>query len=52
VDRVGITAGASAPEVLVQQVAAHLRGRGNGTVEEAAGPRENVSFSLPAELRR
>ncbi len=48
---VGITAGASAPEVLVEQVVQKLRGWGATTAEEAAGTPENISFSLPRELR-
>ncbi|HYN79652.1 MAG TPA: 4-hydroxy-3-methylbut-2-enyl diphosphate reductase [Lamprocystis sp. (in: g-proteobacteria)] len=48
--RVGLTAGASAPEVLVEQVIARLREWGAGTVEEQAGIREQVVFALPREL--
>lgn len=48
---IGITAGASAPEVLVEQVAQTLRGWGAQTVQEAEGTPENISFSLPRELR-
>lgn len=47
---VGVTAGASAPEVLVQKVIARLRELGGGTVNETEGRRENVVFSLPKEL--
>ncbi|MGH8628484.1 MAG: 4-hydroxy-3-methylbut-2-enyl diphosphate reductase [Gammaproteobacteria bacterium] len=47
---VGVTAGASAPEVLVEQVVERLREWGGEAVEEAAGIRENVVFSLPREL--
>ncbi|MGH8579854.1 MAG: 4-hydroxy-3-methylbut-2-enyl diphosphate reductase [Gammaproteobacteria bacterium] len=47
---VGVTAGASAPEVLVEQVVGRLREWGGETVQEAAGIRENVVFSLPREL--
>ena len=49
--RVGVTAGASAPEVLVEQVVARLREWGADTVEEQSGIREDVVFALPAELR-
>jgi 4-hydroxy-3-methylbut-2-enyl diphosphate reductase len=49
--RIGVTAGASAPEVLVQQVIARLRELGATTVVEASGEPENVSFSMPRELR-
>ena len=47
---VGVTAGASAPEVLVQKVIARLRELGGCTVNETEGRRENVVFSLPKEL--
>lgn len=47
---IGVTAGASAPEVLVEQVVERLREWGGETVQEAAGIRENVVFSLPREL--
>ena len=49
--RVGITAGASAPEVLVQGVVDRLRELGASVPIEADGKAENVRFSLPAELR-
>ena len=49
--RVGITAGASAPELLVQQVAQRLEGSSGQTADEVQGPAENVAFSLPTELR-
>ncbi len=49
---VGVTAGASAPEVLVQAVVDRLRALG-GKLEETAPVRtESVTFSLPAALRR
>ncbi len=48
--RVGLTAGASAPEVLVEQVIARLREWGAGSVEEQSGIREQVVFPLPREL--
>ncbi|HLY96664.1 MAG TPA: 4-hydroxy-3-methylbut-2-enyl diphosphate reductase [Sideroxyarcus sp.] len=48
--RVGITAGASAPEVLVQEVIARLRETGAASVHEAEGIRENVVFPLPKAL--
>jgi len=51
VDTVGITAGASAPEVLVKQVIDQVKVWGGKVVNEANGPVENVSFSLPIELR-
>jgi 4-hydroxy-3-methylbut-2-en-1-yl diphosphate reductase len=50
--RVGLTAGASAPELLVEQVIQRLKDWGAGSVEEQSGIRENVSFALPKELQR
>jgi 4-hydroxy-3-methylbut-2-enyl diphosphate reductase len=49
---VGVTAGASAPEVQVQQVIECLRGWGGEVTREVAGREEKVYFSLPRELRR
>lgn len=49
--KIGITAGASAPEVLVQQVIEYLREQGCGDVEVSKVVDENVTFSLPEELR-
>ncbi len=51
VARVGVTAGASAPEILVQGVVDRLRELGAGTVEHLEGEPENVVFALPKELR-
>ena len=51
VKAVGVTAGASAPEVLVQQVVAQLQMWGGRTVNENPGRPENVVFAIPAELR-
>ncbi len=48
--RVGITAGASAPEVLVQEVVSRLKEIGAVSVREADGIRENVVFPLPKSL--
>ena len=48
--RVGITAGASAPEVLVQEVIARLQELGADSVREADGIQENVVFPLPRAL--
>lgn len=50
--RIGVTAGASAPEVLVEQVVARLREWGGTLITEAPGKREQVVFSLPRELAR
>jgi len=49
--RLGVTAGASAPEVLVQAVIERLRGWGGQLVTEQAGRAETVIFPLPRELR-
>ena len=48
---VGITAGASAPEVLVQEVIDRLCELGAQPPEEMLGTEENITFSLPKELR-
>lgn len=49
---VGVTAGASAPEQLVQQVVDRLREWGGTLPEELVGRPENVVFSMPKELRQ
>tara|TARA_R110002096_G_scaffold414793_2_gene616073 strand:+ start:93 stop:1034 length:942 start_codon:yes stop_codon:yes gene_type:complete len=49
---VGVTAGASAPEVLVEQVVEKLKACGGHTVNEVPGITEQVVFSLPRELVR
>ena len=48
--RIGVTAGASAPEVLVQQVIARLKELGAASVRELEGVEENVTFPLPKGL--
>jgi 4-hydroxy-3-methylbut-2-en-1-yl diphosphate reductase len=48
---VGVTAGASAPELLVQQVVERLRTWGAEVPEEIVGREERVYFALPRELR-
>jgi 4-hydroxy-3-methylbut-2-enyl diphosphate reductase len=48
--RVGVSAGASAPEVLVQAVVARLRELGATSVEEREGVPERVVFPLPKNL--
>ena len=50
--RFGVTAGASAPEVLVQQVVQRLRQICQQDPEELKGVEENIVFSMPKELRR
>ena len=49
--RIGVTAGASAPEVLVQEVINHLQSLGGHTVTEHPGREENIVFEVPAELK-
>jgi len=51
VDAVGVTAGASAPDVLVKEVVAKLVSLGGEEPQELQGREENVVFSLPKELR-
>jgi 4-hydroxy-3-methylbut-2-enyl diphosphate reductase len=48
---VGVTAGASAPELLVEQVVERLRSWGGAAPREVVGREENVVFSLPRALR-
>ena len=50
-DNVGVTAGASAPEHLVEGVVSWLRGQGHEGAESLEGRPENITFSLPKELR-
>ena len=50
VDTIGLTAGASAPEVLVGQVVERLKAWGAESVEENAGRPERVTFGLPKNL--
>jgi 4-hydroxy-3-methylbut-2-en-1-yl diphosphate reductase len=50
VTRLGITAGASAPEILVEEVIAAARNRYDVTLEEVAVTRETVEFKLPKAL--
>jgi 4-hydroxy-3-methylbut-2-enyl diphosphate reductase len=49
--RIGITAGASAPEVLVAEVVARLHALGAGAVQNLDGVVEDVKFPLPSGLR-
>jgi 4-hydroxy-3-methylbut-2-en-1-yl diphosphate reductase len=51
-DSIGVTAGASAPEVLVQQVVEQLREWGGRPAVEVVGREENIVFALPRELRQ
>ena len=51
VQTVGVTAGASAPELVVSSVVEQLRAWGGDLVEESQGREESVTFSLPGALR-
>lgn len=51
VNHVGVTAGASAPEVLVQGVVDRLKAWGAVSASERSGREENVEFAVPKELR-
>jgi len=51
VSTIGLTAGASAPEVLVEGVISRCRELGANSVENLDGPEENVTFALPQKLR-
>lgn len=48
--RIGVTAGASAPEILVQRVVDRIRELTGAEVEQLAGVEEGVSFPLPKGL--
>ncbi|HEY7303064.1 MAG TPA: 4-hydroxy-3-methylbut-2-enyl diphosphate reductase [Bryobacteraceae bacterium] len=50
VDTVAVTAGASAPEHLVQELIGHLRAQGYAELEEAEIKEEDVRFTLPSDL--
>ena len=49
--KVGVTAGASAPEILIKQVLDRLQEWGAIPPQELAGQEEHITFSLPKELR-
>ncbi|HCR98511.1 MULTISPECIES: 4-hydroxy-3-methylbut-2-enyl diphosphate reductase [Halomonas] len=51
VGRIGVTAGASAPEVLVKGVIGKLQSLGASMPEELKGREESITFSMPKELR-
>lgn len=48
---IGITAGASAPEILVQEVVSLLQQHGGNSITEQEGLQENLSFPLPKGLK-
>ena len=49
---VGLSSGASVPEILVHEVVDWLAARGYGDVEEVNHTEERLTFALPQELRR
>jgi 4-hydroxy-3-methylbut-2-enyl diphosphate reductase len=51
IETLGISAGASAPEVLVQEMVDAFRERFDVTVEEIETAKENVAFNIPRQLR-
>ncbi|PHM37399.1 4-hydroxy-3-methylbut-2-enyl diphosphate reductase [Xenorhabdus mauleonii] len=51
ISAIGVTAGASAPDILVQQVIERLKTFGAETVNELHGREENIVFEVPKELR-
>ena len=52
VTTIGVTSGASVPEILVREVLAALAERGYDDVQEVRSAEENILFALPTELRR
>ena len=52
VETIGLTSGASVPEILVDDVLAWLEARGFGDVETVTAMEESLLFSLPPELRK
>ena len=51
INSVGITAGASAPEILVQEVVSFLMSQGGDEIIEVEGAKEDVNFPVPASLK-
>ena len=51
ISSVGITAGASAPEILVQEVVSFLMSQGGHEIIEVEGAKEDVNFPVPASLK-
>ena len=49
--KVGVTAGASAPEILVRRVVERLNSLTDASVSELVGVKENITFAVPKELR-
>jgi len=50
ISKIGVTAGASAPEILVKEVVEKLQKETNGLIMEEQGKEENITFSLPRGL--
>tara|TARA_B110000285_G_scaffold116468_1_gene131996 strand:- start:7227 stop:8144 length:918 start_codon:yes stop_codon:yes gene_type:complete len=51
IDSIGVTAGASAPEILVQAVVSYLMMNGGSEVVEVSGTKESINFPIPSALR-
>ena len=51
VETIGVTSGASVPEILVDDLLKHLASKGYGDVEEVRATEESLLFALPKELR-
>jgi len=51
VETIGVTSGASVPEILVDDLLKHLAGNGYGDVQEVRATEETLLFALPKELR-
>jgi 4-hydroxy-3-methylbut-2-enyl diphosphate reductase len=52
VTSIGVSSGASVPEVLVREVTDWLAARGYGDLQEVSHTEERLTFALPQELRR
>ena len=52
VETIGVTSGASVPEILVRELLEHLATLGYSDVEEVRAKEENLTFALPPELRK
>jgi 4-hydroxy-3-methylbut-2-enyl diphosphate reductase len=51
VETIGVTSGASVPEILVDDLLKHLKSHGYGDVKEVRATEETLLFALPKELR-
>ena len=49
--KIGVTAGASAPEILVQSVIEYLKVHGASNITECQGRKETITFAIPKALR-